>query len=104
MRKTNAIYDHQVLESSGRNFIIIRDQCKKEIATSVTNAIDQIVEEICLEEMIDPDEHFVIYRDSEGTWDGYNPTSRKFMLLNAVTMEAAINVYISKQNGSVRAL
>ena len=35
----------------------------------------------------------VVYRDSEGIWDGYDPILHEFIILNASTLDEAKSLY-----------
>lgn len=49
--------------------------------TSLTNDIENVAEEISKNETLDLKEYKVIYRDSQGLWDGYNPFNNRFIIL-----------------------
>lgn len=49
---------------------------------SVTNNIDRVVEEITNCEHILISRFCVIYKDTSGVWDGYDPLKDQFIILN----------------------
>ena len=48
---------------------------------TVTNNIENVVSEIAKKERIAPEEFKWIYRDTDGLWDGWNPTTNTFIPL-----------------------
>lgn len=92
-------YDYSVETVQGKNCIIITDLDQGN--TSVTNNIDNVIEEIARIEEIDPAEHLIVYRDSTKTWDGYDYTGRNFVALNAHSSNMAISRYIKLQEEKV---
>lgn len=48
---------------------------------SVTNDIENVVTEIAEFEQIDPAEYKIVYRDSQGCWDGWNHKKKSFIHL-----------------------
>ena len=48
---------------------------------TVTNDIDFVVGQIAKKENVNPVEHTIIYKDSEGNWDGYIYSTRQFFPL-----------------------
>lgn len=81
----NYIYD--ILRESGA--IVIYD-LGVEGKKSVTNSIESILEEIGFTEGIDLREYYIIYRDSEYIFDGFNYKKGKFIRLHAKTVEEAL--------------
>lgn len=63
-----------------KNIIAITDWNKGRM--SVTNNIENVVEEISKAERISPTEYHWIYKDLSGLWDGWNPHTNTFILLN----------------------
>lgn len=51
-------------------------------------------------EKIDPADHMIIWRDSNGRWDGWNHTKKDFIVLNGMTMEGAAYSYIDMLKNS----
>jgi len=72
-------YAYQFRKVKGRPFIMIED---KDIGgKSLTNDIDRVVHIIAKKERINPVEYYIIYRDSEGIWDGYEFATKTFFPL-----------------------
>lgn len=50
---------------------------------SVTNDIENIIDNICIKENIDKLHYVWIYNDSEGVWDGFDPSTNSFYFIGA---------------------
>jgi len=87
-----ADYEYEKLEVGGRKFIAIKDLDLG--GMSVTNCIEDVVDEICQLESIEPANRLWIYRDSEGIWDGWNPEQECFVILTKETAEDAVRKYL----------
>lgn len=92
---SKAVYGYEIKDYAGRNCIIIVDEGKSE--KTVTNDIENVVSEICRAENIEAHHFMIIYRDSEGMWDGWDPVVEEFVPLQQDTWGKAIRKYISKQ-------
>ncbi len=57
---------------------------------SVTNDIECVVHEIAGIEQINPADYLIVYRDSQGCWDGWNHSDRSFVALFEKTSEEAL--------------
>lgn len=49
---------------------------------SVTNNIENIIEQICFENNLDPNDMYCLYKDSCGDIDGYNYRTNQFFILS----------------------
>lgn len=58
---------------------------------SVTNNIENVIDEIAKEEGINKSEFKVIYRDSVGNWDGFNTKTNQFISLDTDIKIVALN-------------
>lgn len=67
---------------------------------SVTNDIENVVDDILKWEGIkNYRDYFVIWKDSMGTWDGYNISTREIVLLSdESSLEAAKHYYMVQHN------
>lgn len=74
-----------------KGFIQIVDLDKGGV--SVTNNIEEVISEIAQKEGIDVVTFDVIYRDSAGIWDGWDPILHEYIILNAQTMDEAKDLY-----------
>jgi hypothetical protein len=74
-------YTYQLRIVRGSGFIMIED--KDMGNASVTTNIENVIEEICTKENINPVEHHVIYKDSEGNWDGFIFSTNSFITLGS---------------------
>ena len=63
---------------------------------SVTNNIEEVVEEICEEAYIDPNSLIIVYRDSDGRWDGWNNSTKDYIFLNGKDAEDSIRMMQQK--------
>jgi len=77
-----ADYAYQIKEGF-RTEIYIVDQNLGNM--SVTNCIEDVVEEIKSKERITHNDLSVVYCDSEGVWDGWDHTNENFIPLNGST-------------------
>lgn len=83
MNRVKANYSYETVG----NMLLIIDQNLGNM--SVTNCIEDVVEEICQREMKDPTSLRIAYRDSEGIWDGWNHQSQTFFPIGARTQREA---------------
>lgn len=88
-------YHYQIRDYAGRNIIIIEGLNFGRM--SVTNNIENVVEEIGKIEKITPTEFMIVYRDSEGIWDGWDHLNNQFIPLSYDIWENAVHAYIIKQ-------
>ncbi len=49
---------------------------------SVTNCIEDVVDEICKEQSLDPNKLMIVYKDSQRIWDAWDHATQDFILLN----------------------
>lgn len=86
---TQSSYSHSLWQHDGHDLIIIED-LNESGKKSVTNDIDNVIDEIATREKINPVQYHIIYKDSQGIWDGYNFSTRQFIPLQAHSWEKAI--------------
>lgn len=94
--KRKSGYLHEVYSFLGRNIISIIDTGGP-MQMSVTNNIENVIEEIEYKEQIDAKQYMIVYRDSDGTWDGWDEKKHDFISLNCKDVDDAVRKYISKQ-------
>lgn len=70
--------------------IVIEDQNTG--GMSVTNDIENVVEAIAEKANIDPLDYVVIYKDTNGLWDGWDPILERYIILGAKTLDAAVKI------------
>lgn len=87
-------FTFNLTERSGIKFIVIVDN---NVGVSVTNNIENIIQYISEEENIDISEFVIIYKDSEGVWDGFNPITQDFIVISAESEEDAIENFTSNR-------
>lgn len=83
-KKSKANFLYRIGEVEGVKFLLIKDHDLGE--RSVTNDIENVVEDIAVHEGIDPKLYTIIYRDSSGRWDGWNHRSKRFFSLKPDAM------------------
>lgn len=83
-------YTWKIVKSLGKEVLSIIDLDKGRV--SVTNNIENIVEQI--ERMLTAQgkslPEFIVYRDSDQTWDGWDNKRQDFILLSAYNESVAI--------------
>lgn len=77
MRGSDFTYQLRIVKFQA--FIMIEDLDKG--GMSVTNNIENVVEIICRQEGLNPVDYHIIYRDSEGLWDGFDFATKQFVLI-----------------------
>lgn len=92
---TKADFHYEILNFSGRDVILIEDLNRGNM--SVTNDIENVVDEIAEGENLDPKDYMIVYADSAGSWDGWDATTKEFVPLVQNNWQNAINTYIAKQ-------
>jgi len=88
-------YIHRIENFSGRQIIIIEDLNLG--GMSVTNNIENVVREIEIMEKIKASEFMIIYKDSEGVYDGFDYAKEQFIPLQEDHWKGAVSKYIKKQ-------
>ncbi len=86
-----ADYSYLIQQFKDTGFIVIEDLNRGRM--SVTNNIEEVVDEICTKENINPVEHLIIYKDSDGRWDGFEFATGQFVMLGADSRLKAIQSY-----------
>lgn len=85
-----ATYTWGYFDWDGKRFISIRDTGNRRC--TVTNDIENVVHEISCQ--TDIKNSLIIYRDSLGTWDGWNHEKGHFLLLRAKDQISAATQYL----------
>lgn len=89
-----AHYGHNIHEYQDRPCIIIIDNNGP---VSVTNDIENVVEEIAKRHGLNPVEHTIVYRSSDGIWDGYVFSTKQFKVFNEATWRSAVMRFIDEE-------
>lgn len=76
--KPRSDFSYEIRQIKGKPFIMIEDLNHGRM--SVTNDIENVIEYICNKENINPVEHYIIYKDSDGIWDGYEFAIKNFVV------------------------
>lgn len=84
-----ADFNYEVFEKEKLIAITDMNSGKK----TVTNDIENVVDEIGKMEKIDPKHYMIIYRDTMNFWDGWDATIRDFIILRCDTVKDAILKY-----------
>lgn len=92
-----AAYSYHVEPYKGVRTIVIEDLYdEKKPTLTVTNDIENVVAEICRLEKINPDDFFIVYKDTEGNWDGWDTRAGgSFVHLGENDCEKAIDKFMS---------
>lgn len=88
-----SLFHYHLTERDNKKFIVIYDD---DIGMSVTNNIENIIDWIAQEENIDPHEFLIVYKDSEGIFDGFDYNTLNFVVLSESSEEDAIILYLQK--------
>lgn len=92
---SKAAYTHEVIDVRGTKCIVIEDL--NDGRMSVTNDIENVVAEICqLEKIEEPKTCIIVYKDTEGNWDGWDSANNHFVALGKTNSMHAINSYMKK--------
>lgn len=75
-KKSRANFQYRIGVVDDQKVLLIWDQDLGNM--SVTNDIENVVADIAAHEGIDPVAHLIIYRDSEGRWDGWDGATEDF--------------------------
>lgn len=78
MRKPKSDYDYVVKKDEFLLAIVDKNLG----GMSVTNNIENVVDEIANVEQINPEDYQIVYRDSQGEWDGWNHKTQEFIFLS----------------------
>lgn len=62
---------------------------------SVTNDIENVVADIATMEKIDPKKYIVVYKDSDGYFDGWDPQSERFISIRKTSLGEAVRAFLS---------
>lgn len=93
MNRSN--YTHRIETHENKNVLVIEDLNRGNM--SVTNNIEGVLDEIIQMTKIFIHSYLIIYRDSEGVWDGYNYNTEQFITLNERTWQEAAEKYAELQ-------
>ena len=88
-------YTYELKEHSGHKVLTIEDLDLGGL--TVTNNIENVVKEIEAAEKIDCRDYVIIYKDSDGDWDGWNPYTKAFLPLLSETWAQAMDMWIAGQ-------
>jgi len=66
-------------------------------SVSVTNDIENVINDISAIEKVNAQQYLVVYKDSTGLWDGYNTISNEFVGLAEDTWWDAVALWIARK-------
>jgi len=89
-----ADYIHSVEKYKDHKVIVIEDLNLGN--KSVTNDIENVVKDIEIMEKIEAKDCLVVYKDSEGTFDGWNAKLENFVYLGQDNWQSAADTYINR--------
>lgn len=61
---------------------------------SVTNDIENVIVEIANDENFEVDSMKWVYKDSDGIWDGYDPSENSFIALGVESRQEALSLIL----------
>lgn len=93
-------YIHKIENFGGRNVIVIEDLDLG--GKSVTNNIEQVVMEIEIMEKVDATDYMIVYKDSDGVYDGYDFINEQIIALREDHWKGAVRKYIEHQLPTVK--
>ena len=64
---------------------------------SDTNDIENVIEDICRLEKVDKEQFMIVYKDSEGSWDGFDTAANQFVGLGMDKWYEAIELWLSRK-------
>jgi len=85
-RKSRADFAHKLGTINGFKVLLIVDLDMGHM--SVTNDIENVVDDIAFAENINPKDYLIAYRDSEGDWDGWDAKTNSFYFFRGTQNEA----------------
>lgn len=85
-RRSRADFAHKLGVVNGFKVLLIVDLDMGKM--SVTNDIENVIDDIAFAENIDPKEYLIAYRDSEGDWDGWDAKTNDFYFFRGPQNEA----------------
>jgi hypothetical protein len=88
-QKVRADYEYSINRVEKRLAIVDLDLGRM----SVTNCIEDVVDEIAEIENINPSNYMIIYRDSAHWWDGWIHDKYDFVSLNCGTPQSAFDKF-----------
>lgn len=88
-----AEYNHSVHEEQLHKVISIVDLCMPNV-TTVTNDIENVVEEICKHRRIHASDHIIVYRNTDKSWDGFDAGIGEIVPLGATSRGYAVHSMI----------
>lgn len=71
MSSANSAFTHSLETHQGKKFLCIEDNFNTtpgEMIKTVTNNIENVVDDICSFEKINANDYFIIYRDTDDDW------------------------------------
>ena len=90
-------YEYEFKSYKGRNFLVIEDLNRGSM--SVTNDIETVVQECFQDKKLEPHQVYIIYKDSDGIWDGWDAAKQGFVALQQPTEEDAKDTIIRIYEG-----
>jgi hypothetical protein len=75
-KRSRSNFDYRIGIFEDQNILLIWD--KNLGNRSVTNDIENVVADIAAYEDVDPKDYVILYRDSEGLWDGWDAVIEDF--------------------------
>lgn len=88
MKRSRANFQYKIGQWNGHSLLLIVDQDAG--GMSVTNDIENVLAAIADHEGIDPKDYTIVYRDSQGDWDGWDAKTEQFFFFRNSPVYASI--------------
>lgn len=91
-----AKYTHQTDKAGDIDLLIIEDLNTG--AMSVTNDIENVVDEIAISDGLNVKNHLIVYKDTDGIWDGWDHVTQSFVPLQTRNLSDAITKFVQRHS------
>lgn len=86
-------YTYTITNFRGKGIIVVQDLNRGN--KSVTNNIENVVDEISIKEKIaDPEKFIIVFKDSTAVWDIYDYESGLFTIVSEDSWKEAVSKYM----------
>jgi hypothetical protein len=89
--KYNYSIETHNIQGVNKQFLFIEDNDTG--ACSVTNDIENVIQEITQQEHIHPSQLVIAYKDTDGVWDGFDWDTQQFVYITAQSKQDVINEF-----------
>lgn len=93
---SNSDYTYTITNFRGPGVIVIQDLNRGN--KSVTNNIENVVDEICIKELIEyPEDYIIVFKDSTALWDIYDYKKELFTIVSEASWKEGVSKYLELQ-------